>query len=139
MSFWGLCHPSPHQGLCPWTPLGETPCAPNLQILAMPLVMRCWCGYLSGARCILFSYGPTDASASQNRIVCCRRNAVFKSTLVLRFWHRLTQVVQEKRSLNGCSSNSSSISQVKHQSTCNIVMSEQTGSLTARSRCHDDW
>ena len=29
-------------------------------------VMRCWCGYLSGARCILF---PADATASQNPIV----------------------------------------------------------------------
>jgi len=26
-------------------------------------VMRCWCGYLSGARCRLFSYGPADATA----------------------------------------------------------------------------
>ena len=25
-------------------------------------VMRCWCGYLSGARCRLFAYGPADAS-----------------------------------------------------------------------------
>ena len=24
-------------------------------------VMRCWCGYLSGARCRLFAYGPADA------------------------------------------------------------------------------
>jgi len=23
--------------------------------------MRCWCGYLSGARCRLFAYGPVDA------------------------------------------------------------------------------
>jgi len=30
--------------------------------------------------------------------------ASFKSRLVLPFWHRLTQVVQEKRLLNGCSS-----------------------------------
>jgi len=26
-------------------------------------VMRCWCSYLSGARCRLFAYGPTDATA----------------------------------------------------------------------------
>ena len=26
-------------------------------------VTRCWCGYLSGARCRLFAYGPADASA----------------------------------------------------------------------------
>jgi len=25
--------------------------------------MRCWCGYLSGARCRLFVYGPADATA----------------------------------------------------------------------------
>ena len=29
-------------------------------------VMRCWHDYLSGARCILFAYGPADATASQN-------------------------------------------------------------------------
>jgi len=34
-------------------------------------VMRCWCGYLSGARCRLFAYGPTDATASQNPIISC--------------------------------------------------------------------
>ena len=26
--------------------------------------MMCWCGYLSGARCWLFVYGPADATAS---------------------------------------------------------------------------
>jgi len=25
--------------------------------------MRCWYGYLSGARCRLFAYGPADATA----------------------------------------------------------------------------
>ena len=34
-------------------------------------VMRCWCGYLSGARCILFPYGTVDATASQNPIIFC--------------------------------------------------------------------
>jgi len=37
-------------------------------------VMRCLCGYLSGARCRLFAYGPadaTDATASQNPIISC--------------------------------------------------------------------
>ena len=28
--------------------------------------MRCWCGYLSGARCRLFAYGPADATAIPN-------------------------------------------------------------------------
>ena len=29
-------------------------------------VIRCWRGYLSGARCRSFAYGPADATASQN-------------------------------------------------------------------------
>jgi len=28
--------------------------------------MRCWCGYLSGARCRLFVYGPADATTIPN-------------------------------------------------------------------------
>ena len=36
--------------------------------------------------------------------------ASFKSRLVLPFWYRFTQVVLEKRPLNGCSSSSSSSS-----------------------------
>ena len=35
--------------------------------------------------------------------------ASFKSILVLPFWYWLTQVVLEKRPLNGCSSSSSSV------------------------------
>ena len=34
-------------------------------------VMQCWCGYLSGARCRLFAYGPSDATASPNTIIFC--------------------------------------------------------------------
>jgi len=34
-------------------------------------VMMCWCGYLSGAKCRLFAYGPADATASQNPIISC--------------------------------------------------------------------
>ena len=34
-------------------------------------VMRCWCGYLSGARCRLFAYGPADATTSPNPIISC--------------------------------------------------------------------
>jgi len=60
--------------------------------------MRCWCGHLSGARCRLFAYGPVDATASPNPIIS------FKSRMVSPFWSRLTQVVMEKRPLNGCSS-----------------------------------
>jgi len=29
--------------------------------------MRYWCGYLSGARCRLFAYGPADATAILKR------------------------------------------------------------------------
>ena len=32
-------------------------------------VMRCWCDCLSGARCRLFAYGPSDATASRNPII----------------------------------------------------------------------
>ena len=63
-------------------------------------VMRCWCGYLPGARCILFACGPADATVSSL--------ASFKSRLVIPFWYRITRVVLEKRSLNGCSCSSSS-------------------------------
>jgi len=34
-------------------------------------LMRCWCGYLSGARCRLFAYGPVDATAIPNPIISC--------------------------------------------------------------------
>ena len=68
-------------------------------------VMRCWCGYLSGARCRLFAYGPADATASQNPSYL----ASFKSRMVSPFWYWLTQVVLENRLLNGCSSSSSSL------------------------------
>jgi len=57
-------------------------------------VVRCCCGYLSGARCRCH-YHLTSSLAS------------FKSRLVLAFWYRLTQFVLEKWPLNGCSSSSS--------------------------------
>ena len=34
-------------------------------------VMRCWRGYLSGARCRLFAYGPAYATASQKPVISC--------------------------------------------------------------------
>ena len=46
----------------------------------------------------MFAYGPADATASQNPSL-----ASFKSRLVLPFWYQFTQVVLEKRLLNGCS------------------------------------
>ena len=34
-------------------------------------VMRCWCSYLSGARCRLFAYGPAAATVCNNPVVFC--------------------------------------------------------------------
>ena len=48
--------------------------------------------------CRLFAYGPADAIVSESPSSL----ASFKSRLVLLFWYRLTQVVLEKRPLNGC-------------------------------------
>ena len=67
--------------------------------MVLTLLVRCQeeRGYLSGARCRLFAYGPADATAipkPQSSL------ASFKSRLVLPFWYR---VVMEKRPLNGCS------------------------------------
>jgi len=47
---------------CALTLLEEHPVCKNW-------VMRCWCGYLSEAKCRLFAYGPADATASQNPII----------------------------------------------------------------------
>ena len=47
--------------------------------------MMCWCGYLSGARCRLFAYGPADAIAVPHL-------ASFKSRLVLPFWYGLPRL-----------------------------------------------
>ena len=33
-------------------------------------MMRCWHGYLSGARCKWFAYGPADATATHSIISC---------------------------------------------------------------------
>ena len=62
--------------------------------------MRCCCGYLSGARCRLFAYGPADAIASQNPVISCL-SCLKRLVLHEPFWYRLTQVVLEKRPLNG--------------------------------------
>ena len=63
-------------------------------------VVGYWHGYLSGARCRLFAYGPADATAIPKPPSSL---ASFKSRLVLPFWYQLTQVVLVKRPLNGCS------------------------------------
>jgi len=59
-------------------------------------VIKCWRGYLSGARCKWFAYGPADATATPSSV------ASLKSRIVLPFWCWLTQVVLEKRLLNRC-------------------------------------
>ena len=58
-------------------------------------VVRCWHGYLSGARCKWFAYGPADATAAPSSL------APVKSRMVVSFWCQLTQVVLEKRQLTG--------------------------------------
>ena len=64
-------------------------------------VMRCWCGCLSGARCRLrmVQLMPLHPKTLSSLVS-------FKSKLLLPFWYQLTQVVLEKRPLNGCSSSS---------------------------------
>ena len=59
-------------------------------------VMRCWHGYLSGARCRWVVCGPADATATPSSL------ASLKSRMVLLFWCRLIHIVLEKRLWNGC-------------------------------------
>jgi len=59
-------------------------------------VIRCWCGYLSGAWYKWFAYGPADATCTLSFLV------PLKSRMIWPFWCRLTQFVLEKRQLNGC-------------------------------------
>jgi len=58
-------------------------------------VVRCWHGYLSGARCKWFEYGPADATTTLLSL------ASLKSKLVSPFRYQLIQIVLEKRPLNG--------------------------------------
>jgi len=63
-------------------------------------VVRCWCGVCleRGADCLrMVQLMPLHPQTPYSL-------ASFKSRLVLPFWYRLTQVVLEKRPLNGCSS-----------------------------------
>jgi len=53
-------------------------------------------------RCRLFAYGPADATASQNPII----SYLIHIQTGFTFMVLATQVVQEKRPLNGCSSSS---------------------------------
>jgi len=59
-------------------------------------VTRCWHGYMFRARSKCFAYGPADATATLSSL------ASLKCRLVKAFWCGLTQVVLEKRPLNGC-------------------------------------
>jgi len=59
-------------------------------------VMRCWCGYLSGARWRWFAYGPADVTTTPSSL------ASLKSRQVEPFWCGLIQVVLEMRLLNRC-------------------------------------
>jgi len=61
-------------------------------------VMRCWHGYVSGARCRLFVYYQLMPMHHKTSLSL----ASFISRLVLPSWYQLTQVVLEKRPLNGC-------------------------------------
>ena len=57
-------------------------------------VMRCWRGYLSGARCKWFACGPAYATDTRSSLASLRSRMVF--------WCWFTQLVLEKRPLNGC-------------------------------------
>jgi len=70
--------------------------------------MRCWFGYLSGARCRLLLHRPM-VQLMPLRPKTPSSLASFKSRLVLPFWYQLTQVVLEKRPLNECECSSGSV------------------------------
>ena len=59
-------------------------------------VMRCWRGYLSGARCRWFACGPADATAIP--IISC----FIKIHVGITFLVPAYSVVLEKRLINGC-------------------------------------
>ena len=60
-------------------------------------VMGSWCGYLSGAKCNWFAYGPPDATT--NPIITCIIKIQNGSVFLVSSY----QVVLEMRLLNGCS------------------------------------
>jgi len=76
-------------------------------------VMRCWRGYLSRTR-------PAETVSIWYSWCHCHPKtplplASFKSRKVLAFWYLLTQVVLEKRPLNGCSSSSDKMHWKEHK------------------------
>jgi len=66
-------------------------------------VMRCWCGYLLGARYRLFALGPADATATPKPHHLLPH---LNPEWFLPFWYQLTQVVLVKRPLSGYGSSS---------------------------------
>ena len=64
-------------------------------------VVRCWRGYVSGARCKWFAYGPADATATPSSVAPVKSRMVYFSGAGL---HRLSW---KKGRWNGCSSSSS--------------------------------
>jgi len=60
-------------------------------------VIRCWHGYLSGARCEWFAYGPANATATPSSL------SLLKSRMVWPFWWRLTQAVLENEVIRSVS------------------------------------
>ena len=100
---WPLCQPRYGPSICASAAVSYNSWHTKLRLLQnlyMPVknwVMRCWRGYLSGTRCKWFEYGLADAIAtppSSLASLTCR--------MVESFWCWLTQVVLEKRQLNGC-------------------------------------
>jgi len=66
-------------------------------LLVLNRVVGCWCGYLSGARCIhlylhMAQLMPLPLTVS----------SFSKIQIGLPFWYRLIWVVPEKGPLNGC-------------------------------------
>jgi len=60
--------------------------------------MRCWCGYQSGARCKLFTYGPDDTKY-------CHPQRPIQIQTGFTFLVPVYPGCPEKRPINGCNSN----------------------------------
>jgi len=55
-------------------------------------LMRCWCGYLSGARCKWFACVPADATTTPSSLASLQSRMIYP----VPFWCRLTQVSWKK-------------------------------------------
>ena len=105
-----------------WTPLWICPCLRSLSVehfvrltvVAHTVLWRCWLGGRKGIRPVKNLSGRVLAWLSVwSEVQTCIRPswchchslslASVKSRLVLPFWYRLTRVVPENGSLNGCS------------------------------------